>query len=336
MRGARRTIVGAVAVAILATAASAAAPGPPSGVVVTGSTTARFSATVDANGFPTTVRFQYGLDPRYSGGGPLVYTQSTPLQNVGAFERHKVVTASVTGLVPNAVYHVRLVATNIGGTAYGQDLTFMTRRDPKPPPPVLGQRAWVLPVSGLIMIKPPPGESLKPAADRALVKGAAFVPLTEQRQIPLGTQIDASHGVVLLSTATTRPGKSQLGTFGGAIFSVTQPATGLLKGQTTLSLLEGDFPGAPSYADCPSAAADGSVAALSSKVLQALHARESHGSFKTRGRFSAGTVRGTEWTTVDRCDGTLTTVQRGTVVVDDFRARKTVTLHAGQSYLAPA
>jgi hypothetical protein len=40
--------------------------------------------------------------------------------------------------------------------------------------------------------------------------------------------------------------------------------------------------------------------------------------------------------TQDRCDGTLTRVRRGRVVVRDFRARRTVTLTAGQQYLARA
>jgi hypothetical protein len=38
----------------------------------------------------------------------------------------------------------------------------------------------------------------------------------------------------------------------------------------------------------------------------------------------------------DRCDGTLTRVRRGTVVVRDFRRRKSIVVHAGHSYLARA
>ena len=60
------------------------------------------------------------------------------------------------------------------------------------------------------------------------------------------------------------------------------------------------------------------------------------GRFRTRGRYSAGTVRGTIWDTIDRCDGTLTIVHRGTVDVTDFRTRKTVAVHAGHQFLASA
>jgi hypothetical protein len=38
----------------------------------------------------------------------------------------------------------------------------------------------------------------------------------------------------------------------------------------------------------------------------------------------------------NRCDGTLTQVSRGVVSVRDFALRKTITLRAGQRYLAKA
>ena len=60
------------------------------------------------------------------------------------------------------------------------------------------------------------------------------------------------------------------------------------------------------------------------------------GRFRTRGRYSAATVRGTKWTVTDRCDNTLTKVTRGRVAVRDFRRKKTVIVRAGKSYLARA
>jgi hypothetical protein len=42
------------------------------------------------------------------------------------------------------------------------------------------------------------------------------------------------------------------------------------------------------------------------------------------------------WSVTNQCDGTLTKVTRGEVSVRDFRTRKTVTLFAGQSFLARA
>ena len=60
------------------------------------------------------------------------------------------------------------------------------------------------------------------------------------------------------------------------------------------------------------------------------------GKFRTNGKYSSATVRGTIWLVQDRCDGTLTTVKRGTVSVRDIKRKKTVSVKAGHSYLARA
>ena len=60
------------------------------------------------------------------------------------------------------------------------------------------------------------------------------------------------------------------------------------------------------------------------------------GKFRTSGKYSSATVRGTIWLVEDRCEGTLTKVTRGTVQVRDLKRKKTVTVKAGHSYLARA
>jgi hypothetical protein len=60
------------------------------------------------------------------------------------------------------------------------------------------------------------------------------------------------------------------------------------------------------------------------------------GKFRTTGKYSSATVRGTIWLTQDECDGTLTKVRRGVVQVRDFKRKKTVSVKAGHSYLARA
>ena len=60
------------------------------------------------------------------------------------------------------------------------------------------------------------------------------------------------------------------------------------------------------------------------------------GKFRTSGKYSSATVRGTIWLVQDRCEGTLTKVTRGTVQVADFQRNKTVSVKAGHSYLARA
>jgi len=44
-------------------------------------------------------------------------------------------------------------------------------------------------------------------------------------------------------------------------------------------------------------------------------------------------VRGTAWTMQDRCDGTLTRVKRGTVIVRNLRTHRQVTVKTGKSFL---
>jgi hypothetical protein len=76
--------------------------------------------------------------------------------------------------------------------------------------------------------------------------------------------------------------------------------------------------------------------AKASPALQTLNASESGGQFRTKGKYAAGTVRGTVWSMSDLCNGTLTVVHRGTVAVFDEVRRKTILVHAGQRYLALA
>jgi hypothetical protein len=226
------------------------------------------------------------------------------------------VVASVSGLVPNARYHVRLVATNATGTTRGPDQTFTTPADPTPPPPVAGQSEDVKPAGGPVFV----------------VIGGKQVPLTEARQLPSGTVLDTRAGTIILTAAAGK--QAQTGTFTGAVFKFTQ--TGGKHALTTLTLIEGSFPGAPSYASCRAGRATGSAhAALSSRILQTLRSRAT-GRFRTRGRYAAGTVRGTQWTTTDRCDGTLIAAQLHSVLVTDFVKHVTVLVRAGHSYLARA
>jgi Tfp pilus assembly major pilin PilA len=60
------------------------------------------------------------------------------------------------------------------------------------------------------------------------------------------------------------------------------------------------------------------------------------GRFRTRGRNSSATVRGTTWLQKDTCSTTTTIVREGTVVVRDFAKRKNVTVKAPKHYVARA
>ena len=131
--------------------------------------------------------------------------------------------------------------------------------------------------------------------------------------------------------------KAQKGKFGGAVFKISQATRGAHKGRVTLTLVEGAaFKGAPTYAICKKhKAADVNTRIASSKTIQMLHA-SAHGNFRTKGRYAADTVRGAKWTIADRCDGTVTHDITGSVSVTDFVRHKTIILHAGHRYFAPA
>jgi len=322
-------------------AVSASAP------LTKGSSVAIFAGSVNPDGLATTAHLEYGLDPRYTGGGPVVYDQTTPTVTVGADSTSHSVSQSVSGLVPNAVYHARLVATNSAGTVTSSDEVFTTGKAPPPGTPALGETANVTPISGLVFVKlPGSGHSARSArADGRLVKGQGFIPLTQARQVPVGSEIDARRGTLQIVAASPRKRHTQQARLSGGVFSVGQAGTGRDKGLATFTLKENAFPGAPSYASCGigkqarmagTSAPGAQDAKLGPKVLQTLTASDNHGSFRTTGRYSAATVRGTQWVTEDRCDGTLTKVKRGKVSVLDFHTRTTITLRAGQSFLATA
>ena len=294
------------------------ATGPPT----VQSSGAGLAGSVNPQGLTTTAHFEYGLDSRYTKPGTSgpVYDHSTTDEAVGTdFSVHSVL-ASVAGLLPNALYHARLMATNADGTTFGPDVVFKTPADPAPAP-ALGTSFNVAPVSGLVTVK----------------LHGSFVPLTQVRSIPAGSIINTLQGSLKLITATGKKHKNQNGTFGGAVFKVTQFGSGKNKGLTTLALVEGGVKGGPSYASCTTKSTkEASVAALSKKTLQLLHGSDNHAKFRTKGRYSAATIRGTVWTIADRCDGTLVHVTRGLVDVTDFVRHITVAVHAGHSYLALA
>ena len=322
-------------------------PGPPiltpSSPTVTASTSAAFTTTVNPHGLATSVHFEYG-PVLGAAAAAVTYGSSTPAQAVGSDFTNHTVTATVTGLLPNVTYHWRAVATNSAGTVQGADQTLLTPADPPPPPPVLGKSVNVSPVSGIVYVKPPPGAKLSSLAPRlsltslasptqafvALSKGQGFIPLTEARQIPVGSILEATAGVARITTATATKGKLQNGDFGAGIFKLLQQRK--QRGLTELNIINNRSP----KKICTTLGKRAAVAArLSSKVLGRIHG-SAHGRFVTRGQYSAATVRGTIWSVSNQCNGTLTKVTRDVVTVRDFRRRKTITLLSGQSYLARA
>jgi Ca2+-binding RTX toxin-like protein len=174
------------------------------------------------------------------------------------------------------------------------------------------------PVQGRLMAIAPHGRRL-----RFILRGAhRFVPLTTHVNMPVGSTLDATSGKLHLVLAAGLRKRAN-GTFSGGAFSVRQPGGGLA-GELTLA--------GGNFAQCNAAARAG-VSAARTRVIRRLTG-SGRGRFRTRGRHSTATVRGTAWTVIDRCDGTLTKVQRGVVIVRDLGTGRTIILRSGEQYLA--
>jgi hypothetical protein len=145
-----------------------------------------------------------------------------------------------------------------------------------------------------------------------------FVDLTGTEGIPLGSTVDTLSGVVELTSVPKAGGSPQSARFYEGVFKVTQTGS-----TTNLALTE-------ALASCRSR---GASAAASTNKKRHLWG-DGKGQFRTAGKYSSATVRGTKWLVQDSCAGTLTRVVRGSVKVRDNVKRKTVTVAAGKSYLA--
>jgi hypothetical protein len=99
------------------------AAAPPTVITLSASnvdvSSATLNGTVNANNNTATVTFEYGLTTAY---GSTV--NATPATVNGTTVT--AVSANLSSLLLTSTYHYRVVATNIGGTSYGADMTFTT------------------------------------------------------------------------------------------------------------------------------------------------------------------------------------------------------------------
>jgi hypothetical protein len=154
----------------------------------------------------------------------------------------------------------------------------------------LGSTAVVRRVSGTVKYKPLGASRYKTLATRATIK--------------MGSSVDATHGTVKLITASNAKGATQSGKFYDGAFVVTQARQA--KAVTELKLIKGDF------TQCQQAAAARAHSAASGRSVRKLWGR-AKGRFKTKGRYSAASVRGTVWLTEDFCDASRVTSKEGAV-----------------------
>ena len=187
---------------------------------------------------------------------------------------------------------------------------------PPAAPPVLAERVGVAPASGTPLVKLP--------------GSGRFVPLSQAASIPVGSIIDATKGHVELTSVRDTRGTPQTGEFWGGVFVVRQARA--KKPYTEVVLTGGSF------RRCPSRSRGRTVARAAGSgkmrgVVRKLWGKDKAGRFRTRGKHAVATVRGTIWVVEDRCDGTMTRVREGAVVVKNRRTGKTKLVRAGKHHL---
>jgi virginiamycin B lyase len=240
---------------------------------------------------------------------------------VAAYRANAIARVSTTGAITEIPLRAgagpRGVAPAADGTvwftAYDGGWIGHLTHDPPPPEPVpagptpeLGRTVVATPTRGTVRVT-------LPGARRSFV-------LRQADDIPVGSTLDTRSGRVSITTALPE-GTTQRGNFWGGFFRVRQSRRASLRGMTTLELR--------SRLTCGTRAR-----AAARRKRNSLWGSDRRGRFRTHGRNATATVRGTVWSTTDRCDGTLVTVQSGSVRVRDRVLRRTVTVRGGHSYLA--
>lgn len=196
------------------------------------------------------------------------------------------------------------------------------------PPPVLGSAVNVTPVEGRVLVSLP-GATTQPGSSVPGIRGRTFVPLRQAAQLPVRTIVDTRGAAVRLDSARDGAGAINSGRFSSGAFEVRQSADPAARGLTELRLRGGNFAGCPGRGARASRTSRRRVRRLRSSVRRGSR-------FKDSARHVSGTVRGTVWETVDRCDTSITGVSEGAVAVRDFRRRKTIRVRRGQDYIACA
>ena len=277
-------------------------------------TQASLSTTVRSNSQLTLIDIEYGTTTAYGRFTlpDIALASSTPHGTA----------RTLTGLAPGTTYHYRVVATNPSGTTVGPDGVFTTVGEPvpapispgpaDPPAPEAGRTVVTGPASGTVLVRRPGASSF------SAIRAAA--------SIPVGSVIDATRGRIAISSAVGTHGATQTATFWGGVFQVRQARAA--DGFVDLHL-RGPAP----VCRRPAAGVQRS-AATRRPVARSLWGKDSGGRYRTHGRNSVATVRGTIWMTRETCAGTLTRVLDGAVSVRDVRRGRTVLVRAGGKYLA--
>lgn len=149
--------------------------------------------------------------------------------------------------------------------------------------------------------------------------------------MPFGTTVNASHGTVRVTIATTTPGTTATALFYTGEFAITQNANG-----TGLLALDGPLQSCSNAAareGGPPTAGDSYVGRRPAKPpkTRSLWGNGGSGQFTTKGNYAAATVLGTVWLTTDSCSSTVVSVAEGAVSVSDLVTNGSSNVTTGQA-----
>lgn len=228
------------------------------------------------------------------------------------------------GYAQPGTYNAVVTLTDGAANTSSTSRTVTVAQAPAPPlPPVAGLPAPILGTTVNL-------ETVRPVVRVREPGSRQFVPLTSPRQVRIGSIIDTRKGRVRMTIADGR-GRLHTAEFYDGMFKVVQRKT--VGSVAALHLYGGSFKGCPR---APRKPAQFSATRLSKKRSVRRLWGAGSGRFRTVGRYSSATLRGTTWLTDDRCNGTVTRVTQGRVAVRDFVRRRTIVLRAPKRYFARA
>jgi hypothetical protein len=293
-------------------------------------TSAQVTAKVKPPGDVGSYHLEWGTDGSFG-------ERSEPIA-LGVKPGVRVVGGTLTGLLPATTYHVRVVVTGEGDPVVSPGVGFTTAADPNPSPspgPEAGEGAQLEPAQTVENTPPDPADAeqgeavvLGPESGEITVKQAGtdrYAVLEAGTPVPVGSIVDARRGTLRLISEAAGQDKQEVILRGGR-FEVRQAKDG--SGITEFVLRGGNF------SACGRARSAGSRPTRT--VRRSLWARDRGGRFRTRGRNSVATVRGTTWRVTDTCAGTTTSVSSGSVTVRELRTGRTVVVRKGGKYRARA
>ena len=265
--------------------------------------------SADADGTVVRYDWDFGDGTSAPDGGPLT-------SHVYATPGPRIVTLTVTdadGTSTAQLWTGARMLRNGGASAQtARAVTIAAATATAPPRPRLGRSVTVSAASGRILVR-------VPGATR-------YVPIEQLTEIPLGSIVDARKGKARITVEVdARTGRTQTAIFYDWYFRILQT-----KGRrpiTEARLVKGSFAGCT-----PRRVARSALVAQAAATKKRSRRRvrrlwgNGKGDFRTGGKRSSATVRGTQWLVEDRCDGTLTRVKQGRVDVRVFRTKKVVRL----------